>query len=146
MALATAVGLAGCIGRAAEPPTECVALANEPDYKGWFDGVDNYDGTCDMRGQEPVTVTVGAKGNHAHWGFSPAAVAITPGTTVVWEWTGKGGAHDVASEKGVFASGEPIDEAGHTFEHTFDSPGVYKYYCTLHEAMGMKGAVFVALE
>lgn len=46
----------------------------------------------------------------------------------------------------MFASGEPTDEAGHTFEHTFDSPGVYKYYCTPYEAMGMKGAIFVALK
>lgn len=146
IALATAVGVAGCTGRADEPPTECVELANEPDYKGWFKGVDNYVKTCDMRGQDPVTVMVGTNGNDAYWGFGPAAVAVTPGTTVVWEWTGKGGAHDVVSEKGVFTSGEPTDDAGTVFEHTFDSPGVYKYSCTPHEAMGMKGAIFVALE
>lgn len=152
MAFAAAVGLAGCTGRATETTrateatTECVALPSEPNYKGWFDGVENYHHTCDMRGQERVTVTVGANGNDAHWAFEPAAVAVTPGTTVVWEWTGKAGAHDVVSEKGTFESGDPTDEAGTTFEHTFDSPGIYKYVCTPHEAMGMKGAVFVALE
>jgi plastocyanin len=32
------------------------------------------------------------------------------------------------------------------FEVSFDRPGVYRYVCTPHESVGMRGAVFVALE
>ncbi|WP_331235486.1 halocyanin domain-containing protein [Natronorarus salvus] len=140
-----AAGLAGCTSRAA-PATNCVKLGAEPNYKGWFDGVETYDGTCDFRGEDEVRVLVGAKGTEAYWEFLPAAVAVTPGTTVVWEWTGMGGVHDVVSDGGTFSSGKPHDEKGETFEFTFDEPGVYRYVCTPHQAMGMKGAVFVALE
>lgn len=146
MALMAAISIAGCIGRGAETANNCEKLEPEPNYKGWFEGVENYHRTCDLRGQDRVTVMVGANGNDAQWAFEPAAVAVTPGTTVVWEWTGKGGGHDVVSEQGTFKSGEPTDDASTTFEYTFEEPGVYKYVCTPHEAMGMKGAVFVALE
>ena len=140
------VGLAGCAGQAAEPGNDCEKLPTEPDYKGWLDDVETYDGTCDARGQDPVTVVVGARGKEAYWEFAPAAVAVSPGTTVVWEWSGKGGGHDVVSEHGTFDSGRPHSEAGTRFEHTFAAPGVYRYYCTPHKRAGMKGAIFVTVE
>lgn len=31
-------------------------VPHEPDYKGWFDGVSNYDGTLDLLGRERVTI------------------------------------------------------------------------------------------
>ena len=145
LALGAIAGIAGCIAGGSDTEA-CRELSVEPNYKGWFDGVDNYHGTCDARGRDRVSVRVGTKANEAYWGYDPAAVAITPGTTVRWEWTGKGGAHDVVSEMGTFASGKPTDDAGTTFEHTFDEPGVYRYYCTPHRSMDMKGAVFVALD
>jgi hypothetical protein len=64
---------------------------------------------------------------------------------VGWEWTGKGGSHDVSADDGSFAS-EMVGEAGHTFERTFEQTGVSKYVCTPHQAMGMKGAVVVGDE
>lgn len=114
-------------------------LDDEPDYGGWFDTVDNYDGTVDATGHDEVTVAVGAEGGLS---YSPAAVAVSPGTTVIWEWTGEGGAHDVAAEDDSFQS-ENVDQEGFTFEHTFDEAGVFEYVCTPHEAVGMKGAVVV---
>lgn len=147
MALSAVVGLAGCLGSSARAAADCKELPSEPDYKGWFDGVNTYHGTCDARGRDLVTIEVGSKGSHGgNWGFNPEAVAVTPGTTVRWVWNGKGGAHDVVAESGAFESGKPTDEKGTTFEHTFDDPSLYKYYCTPHKEMGMKGAVFVALE
>jgi halocyanin-like protein len=114
-----------------------------PDYGGWFEGVDNYDGTADRTGQETVTITVGAAGNNGNYAFDPPAVRIDPGTTVIWEWAGtSGGMHDVVAADGSFES-ELTDEAGHRFEQTFDSPGVVKYVCTPHEQLGMKGALVV---
>ena len=89
-----------------------------------------------------MTVQVGAQANGGGFGFSPAAVAVSPGTTVVWEWTGEGGSHDVQAKDGSFAS-ELTDESGHTFSRTFDATGTTRYYCMPHKTMGMKGAVVV---
>ncbi|MFC5367141.1 halocyanin domain-containing protein [Salinirubrum litoreum] len=115
---------------------------SEPNYGGWFDTVSNYDGTVDKRGQSEVTITVGAEGNNGNYAFGPAAVRVDPGTTVVWEWSGKGNAHNVVAEDGSFES-ELSTEAGHTYEQTFEETGLVKYACLPHKAMGMKGAVVV---
>lgn len=102
----------------------------------------NYDVVVDKTGADRVTIEVGAKANKGAFGFGPAAVRVDPGTTVVWEWTGDGGSHNVVAQDGAFGS-DMTDAAGHTFEHTFDAEGVTKYYCEPHKAMGMKGAVAV---
>ena len=121
------------------------AAVGEPDYEGWFDDVSNFDGTVDRRGQSEVTVEVGAEGNGGYFAFSPAAIRVDPGTTVIWEWTGEGAGHNVVSEEGTDYSYESdlISEAGSTFEHTFEREGISKYYCLPHRAQGMKGAVVV---
>jgi plastocyanin len=36
-----------------------------------------------------------------------------------------------------------LTEEGATFEHTFETPGVYHYYCAPHETMGMIGSIIV---
>lgn len=114
-------------------------LSEEPDYGGWFDDVDNYEGTLDRTGADEVTVEVGAGDGLS---FAPPAVAVSTGTTVVWEWTGQGGQHNVSEENGTFES-ELTDEEGHTFEYTFEESGTFRYVCTPHESVGMKGAVHV---
>ncbi|ACM56750.1 halocyanin domain-containing protein [Halorubrum lacusprofundi] len=114
-------------------------LSEEPNYDGFFDDVSNYDGTVDMRDADEVTVNVGANDGLS---FGPAAVAVSSGTTVVWEWTGQGGDHNVSATDGEFES-DTAGEEGHTFEHTFEEAGTYTYVCTPHEAVGMKGAVYV---
>ncbi|QHS16262.1 halocyanin domain-containing protein [Halopenitus persicus] len=108
-------------------------------YDGWLEGVSNYEGTVDMTGQDEVTVSVGA-GNGLL--FDPPAILVDPGTTVVWEWTGQGGQHNVAEADGAFES-ELVQEGGHTFEQTFESEGTFRYQCDPHEAVGMKGVVAV---
>lgn len=145
VAVVGAAGLAGCTGGATTRQPSGPELPNEPNYKGWFDNTSNYDHTRDMRGQDTVTIQVGTEGNMGEYGFGPAAVAVSPHTTVTWEWTGGGGDHNVVADQGTFNSGPPVADAGTTFQFTFDRPGVYKYVCEPHEMMGMKGAVFVAL-
>ena len=142
--LAAMTALAGCSdGKDADE--DKARVPNEPDYRGWFEGVSNYDGTIDQRDRDEVTVTVGAQGNNGYYTFGPAAVAVSAETTVTWEWSGRGGAHNVVAEQGSFDSGNPVDEDGNTFTDTFDSPAVYKYVCEPHRSLGMRGAVFVAL-
>jgi len=111
-------------------------------FDGWFDDVSNYDGVVDKTGQSEVTVTVGAEANGGGFGFGPAAVRVDPGTTVVWEWNGEGGSHNVVADDGSYES-KMHGESGATFSHAFDSKGVSKYYCMPHKAMGMKGAIVV---
>jgi halocyanin-like protein len=114
-------------------------LSEEPDYGGFLDGANNYEQTLDMTGSDSVTVDVGAGEGLA---FGPAAVAVSSGTTVTWEWTGEGGGHNVSGSDGDFES-DTVGEEGHTFEHTFEESGTYTYVCTPHEAVGMKGAIYV---
>lgn len=119
-----------------------LGAAQSDDFDGWFENVENYDGVVDATGQDTVTVEVGTDANGGAFGFTPAAVRVSPGTTITWEWTGKGGVHNVKAHDDSFES-EMANEAGHTFEQTFDADGVSKYLCVPHESLGMKGAVVV---
>jgi halocyanin-like protein len=108
----------------------------------WLSDVDSYDGVVDETGSGSVTVQVGAEGNGGNFAFAPTAVRVSTGTTVTWEWTGQGAQHNVAAEGGSFESDMSAEE-GFTFEHTFSESGTYRYVCTPHRSLGMKGAVVV---
>ena len=111
----------------------------------WLSDVGNYDGTvADRTGQNEVSVTTGAEGNDGNFAFEPAAVRIETGSTVTWEWTGKGGSHNVVADSGADFESDLVSEEGFTFEQTFESSGVITYYCTPHRGVGMKGAIIVA--
>jgi halocyanin-like protein len=104
----------------------------------------NFDGSVtDETGSDSVTVTVGAEGNDGNFAFAPAAIRVSSGTTVTWEWNGEGGQHNVVAEEGGDFESELTAEEGFTFEHTFESTGVVTYYCSPHQSLGMKGAVIV---
>ncbi|MFC7028134.1 halocyanin domain-containing protein [Halomicroarcula sp. GCM10025324] len=104
----------------------------------------NFDGQVqDMTGQDEVSVTVGAEGNGGAFAFGPAAVSVSTGTTVVWEWNGEGGTHNVVDEDEAFDSGPAVAEEGTTFEQTFEESGTFLYQCTPHATLGMKGAIVV---
>lgn len=105
----------------------------------WLANTGNYDSVEDMTGKTPITVEVGAKGNSGANAFAPAAIQISPGTTVTWEWVN--GYHNVVAKNGQFSSGDA--EQNTTFKHTFETPGTVLYYCKPHRSMGMKGAVVV---
>ena len=135
-------GAASVAGVALAGTGATASVAAQSTFDGWFDDVSNYDGVVDRTGESEVTVEVGASGNGGNFAFGPAAVRVDPGTTVVWEWTGNGGSHNVVADDGSFES-EMVGDAGHTFEQTFEQAGVSKYVCTPHETMGMKGAVVV---
>ncbi|MFB6152154.1 MAG: halocyanin domain-containing protein [Haloarculaceae archaeon] len=120
-----------------------VAAQSGPDFGGWFDGVDNYSGVVDRTGRAEVAVAVGGGDDGGTYVFTPAAVRVDPGTTVVWKWTDSGLARNVVAADGSFDSGEPVADASHSFSHTFESAGIYRYYCEPYKALGMKGAVVV---
>lgn len=85
--------------------------------------------------------------------FEPHVVRVTEGGTV--RWTNESGTHSTtayhsANDKpqlvpdgaAAWDSGV-LSEEGATFEHTFETEGVYHYYCTPHETLGMIGSVIV---
>ncbi len=108
-------------------------------YGDWFRNSNNYQGTQDLTDASQVTIGVGVGGGRA---YGPAAARITVGTTVRWEWTGRGGQHNVLDTDGAFESVLTAEE-GHTFRTVIDQPGVYRYYCTPHQPAGMVGALQV---
>lgn len=114
-----------------------------------------YDGTIvDSRGDDTVTVATGAEGNDGSFAFDPVAVAVTPETTVEWEWTGEGNLHNVVAAPDdqigesdfEFNSGDPVGGEGVQFTQTFEETGSALYHCVPHLTQGMKGAVVVAEE
>lgn len=123
---------------------ETGGAAGSEEVEEYLSDTGNYDGTIEsMEESEDVTVAVGAEGNEGPYAFEPAAIQIQTGTTVVWEWTGEGGQHNVVEEDGAFDSGEPEDGEEITFEHTFEEAGTYLYVCEPHAGLEMRGAVVV---
>jgi halocyanin-like protein len=135
-AVAAGTALAGCSG--GDDPDDGGGGENSLD--AWFENTDNYDGVVDETGSSSVTVQVGTGTDGFQ--FDPPAISVDAGTTVTWEWTGEGSAHNVVAEDGGFES-ELTDEEGFTFEQTFDDSGEVRYYCNPHKTMGMKGVVVV---
>lgn len=97
--------------------------------------------------------------------FRPETLTVEAGTTVVFGNTSKQGHTVTAYEDTLpdgaafFASGGYDSEAaaleawegsldggipqGGVYEHTFEVPGTYGYYCIPHEPVGMVGSVVV---
>ncbi|CAN5830912.1 hypothetical protein BH23CHL8_BH23CHL8_14390 [soil metagenome] len=64
--------------------------------------------------------------------FLPPTMEISAGATVTWTNDDPEG-HTVTALDGAFDSG--FMAAGATFSHTFDSPGLYDYFCAIHPDM-----------
>ena len=64
--------------------------------------------------------------------FSPMDVTIASGSTVTWKNLDVE-PHTVASRDGLFRS--PALDQNDTFQFKFDTPGVYKYICSIHPKM-----------
>ncbi|QUJ73643.1 halocyanin domain-containing protein [Haloarcula marismortui] len=128
-----------------------------PAIDQWLGSTGNFDGTItDRTGKSEATVAVGAEGNGGQYAFDPPTIKISTGTTVIWEWTGAGAAHNVFSTDGsqmesdsvISDDGSPLDselvsEEDSTYKHTFEETGVSLYTCQPHQGLGMKGAVVV---
>jgi plastocyanin len=68
--------------------------------------------------------------------YRPGSVTINAGDTVTWSQDGEQ-PHTVTADDGSFDSGQMAP--GETFSMRFDSPGTYRYYCTLHGGPGGEG-------
>ncbi|MBX0287434.1 halocyanin domain-containing protein [Halomicroarcula sp. F28] len=116
-----------------------------PAVDSYLAPADNYDGTIvDARRRSQITVGVAVEANGGPFGFGPPAVHVDNGATVLWEWTGAGGAHTVESTgDGPLDSGDAIGEPGVNYSYTFEEDGIYNYFCAPHQSLGMKGSIIV---
>jgi plastocyanin len=64
--------------------------------------------------------------------FKPASVTIATGSAIKWSNTDTK-THQVVANSGAFAS--PMITAGHTWTHTFNTAGTYRYHDALHPAL-----------
>jgi plastocyanin len=76
--------------------------------------------------------------------FSPRSVTVSRGGKVVWRWKGEL-EHNVRFRKvpsGASKRGSSTQASGR-FARTFKKRGAYRYVCTIHQDLGMKGSVHV---
>ena len=87
----------------------------------------------------PPTSAATANVSIVDFGFSPASVTVTAGSTVTWTNTGAA-IHSVTSDTGAFdssptcPSGSCLDP-GATYSHTFATAGRFTYHCRVHPTM-----------
>ncbi|TKX56821.1 halocyanin domain-containing protein [Halorubrum sp. SS7] len=142
----TAGGATAAVAASAGATGTAAAQEVQPD---WPSGASSGNGGSytDARGQDSVTISVGAGSNGL--AFDPTLVWVDEGTTITWEWTGAGGDHNVQTvDDGGPASldsGDPVGEEGYTYEYETSSEdaGITHYHCVPHTAVGMHGGIAV---
>jgi plastocyanin len=102
---------------------------------------------------EGTTVGMEAEGDAFY--FDPIGLFVEPGTTVTW--SNESGSHSstayqegngpaettrIPEDAEAWDSGT-LSEEGATFEHTFETPGTYDYFCIPHKTLEMVGRVVV---
>ena len=122
---------AGDRGRAASDD----AAAEGPDAEG-----------PDAEAPDTVVITTDpAPVNALDNSFMPENIQVKAGTEVVW--TNKGRNEHNALHVDGDDWGVEVDDfqPGDVYSHTFDEPGVYRYYCSIHGSTdaGMIGTVVV---
>ncbi|HTQ34763.1 MAG TPA: cupredoxin family copper-binding protein [Stellaceae bacterium] len=76
----------------------------------------------------PGTVTI------ANFAFSPTPLTVAPGTKVTWTNTDEE-PHTVVSADGGKSFKSAALDTNDKFSFTFDKPGTYKYFCSIHSYM-----------
>ena len=72
--------------------------------------------------------------------FNPATTTVAKGTTVSWT-NDDGTPHTVTTTKAPVDFDSRRMNKGDQFSQTFDTPGNYEYYCSIHPSM--KGKIIV---
>ena len=164
---AAAVGLAGCVGASTDSaPSGGVDQPTEDQHDdvgagetgdGHDDGEEAHDdgeeGHDEAIGAPADTADVKMVSTESGFHFEPHVVRVNAGGTVTF--INESGSHSTTAYHPEFDQPQLVPdgtdawdsgllmEAGATFEHTFETEGVYHYYCIPHESMGMIGSVIV---
>jgi len=152
-------GLAGCSAPSeqAETATESsidTPTATETEQPAEAPpGADVAGGPDDLQGDLTVkALSLDEDKGAGQFVFSPAVVWVEAGATVTWDIAKE--AHSATAYNSNYdkpmrmpKEAKPFDSGtlseGKTFEHTFETPGVYNYFCRPHEGLGMVGLVIV---
>jgi len=156
---AAVVGLAGCTGTQTDDSgggadsTSTSTEEGSHTEDGGESGHNDEGGHDEAVGAPSDSVDVSMITEDGGYHFEPHVVRVNVGGTVTW--TNESGSHSttayhpdndqpqlVPDGAASWDSGLRSEE-GATFEHTFETEGVYHYYCTPHESLGMLGSVIV---
>lgn len=160
------MSIAGCIGQQPNggqsidgQPNDHVDDHNDGHGHGTDEGVEDGEHADDAHHHDEV---IGEPVDHAHvrmvtndtgHHFEPHVARITVGGTVTF--VNESGAHSATAyhpdydkplripEGATPWNSGVLTEAGAEFEHTFETEGVFQYYCIPHEGMGMIAAIIV---
>jgi plastocyanin len=75
-----------------------------------------------------------------NFSFGPGTLTVAPGTTVVWT-NDDPDPHTIVSATDPKVLKSPPLDTGDSFSFTFDKPGTYRYFCSVHPRM--QGTVVV---
>jgi plastocyanin len=79
-----------------------------------------------VRAQEDAAVDI------VDFAFDASSITVEVGSTVTWTNAGDA-THTVTADDGAFDSGDVA--SGETYSFTFDEPGTYTYFCSIHPDM-----------
>ena len=153
-------GLAGCTTTSGDSgqqraggsqPTD--EQSGGDDHPGHGQEAHGHDTVSEPKASREVVVNTARSGGSTEYHFDPHVTWVEPGGTVTWRL--ESGTHTatayhpgndqprlVPEGTDAWDSGT-MSEEGETFEHTFETEGVYHYLCTPHEQFGMMATVIV---
>lgn len=152
---ALTLGLAGCTSLTQSDDSDGEENHDDEDDGHDDDGGDGEDGHGHGSVGDP-TETAEVAVNTTDDGedhFSPHVARVETGGTV--SWVLESGSHTATAyhpendqpqlvpDGAVAWDSGTLSEEGETFEHTFETEGVYHYYCEPHESGGMIGSIIV---
>ena len=157
---AAIVAVAGCLGaptKASTPAATARPSGNEATTSGGDSGGMDFASRAEVK-QLPTAPVDSATVEMTMVSatepvFDPEVIWVNEGGTVTWKnvdedphtsnsySSDNGKAQRIPDGASGWASG--LLNTGDTFDHTFDTAGVYDYYCLPHEGLGMVAAVIV---
>jgi plastocyanin len=104
-------------------------MNSQQGYQGMMGGQQNSGG---MMGDQQTPVTGITHLTMQNYMYQPANIQVRTSTTVTWT-NQDNVAHSVTFKNGMKGSG--LLSQGQSFSSTFNTPGTYQYYCTVHPSM-----------
>ncbi|HEV2583260.1 MAG TPA: cupredoxin family copper-binding protein [Ktedonobacteraceae bacterium] len=112
-------------------------MSGQQGYQGVMSGRYNQGGMMGGYQQNPTQQGAPVTGvthmNMQNFAYQYANMQVKVGTTVTWT-NHDSAPHSVTFKNGMKDSG--LLYQGQSFSYTFNTPGTYQYYCTIHPYMG----------
>ncbi len=124
-------GMAVSAGNQQQPTDSTINSSNTPSSNPPSSGSNSGSGTTLTGMKYDVSIM--------NFAFSPQTLTIVQGGTVIWT-NSDSAAHTVVSDSGSEIMSGSLSQ-GQTYAHTFNTPGTYTYYCSVHP--NMRGTIIV---